>query len=228
MTTIPAQHLDLIRMIAGRVYRSLSLRGRMLFALDDLVGEGYIGYQQAVSRFDPALGRSFKGFAEWRIKGAMLDALRRMDPLSRDERGRFNLLEKTGQSLTGQLGRPPTEEEIAAAMHVTIQEYLALQQSCFPIEECSLEEVLESHSPQLPTAPDQSLTVEEELDRAGIVKRLHQLYDAGVIKERDIIIMGLALEQGRTQPQIARILGISSSRVWQRVSATVAALLSCP
>ena len=94
MTTIPPEHLDLIKMIAGRVYRSLSQRGRMLFSVDDLVSEGYVGYRQAISRFDPALGKSFETFAERRIRGAMLDALRRMDTLTRDERGRFNLLEK--------------------------------------------------------------------------------------------------------------------------------------
>lgn len=222
--TIPSAHLEFIKMIACQVWRGLSPRWRMLVSVDDLVSEGYFGYMQAVTRFNASQGRSFETYAEWRIRGAMLDALRRTDTLSHNNRSYLNRVEKTEQHLTGTLGRPPTEEEIATALHLTILEYLELRGHCHPIEECSLAEALEHYPQQLPSTPDEYLAAEKRILLQQLLRRLRELLDQRVITLRTLLVVRMCMERGMEQKEIAQAMGVTPGRVSQYLTAAVAVL----
>src|SRR3989475_8779527 len=78
---------------------------------DDLVGAGNLGLVEAARRFDPAKGASFGAFAKHRIRGAITDSLRRLDPVSRCLRSQQETAERARTELMGNLGRCPTEGE---------------------------------------------------------------------------------------------------------------------
>ena len=90
--------------------------------IEDLISVGTIGLLQALDSFDDSKGTRFESFAEFRIKGAMLDELRTYDFMSRSARGKANRVEKARARLEGDLGRSPTIAEVAEAAEMTEQE----------------------------------------------------------------------------------------------------------
>lgn len=93
------------------------IQGRM--DLDDLVSAGTLGLITALDRFDPARHLKLKTFAERRIRGAMLDSLRSLDQVSRDDRRRAKQVENVAGLLEHRLLRPATRDEISAEMGLT-------------------------------------------------------------------------------------------------------------
>jgi len=114
------QYAPLIKYLADR----LAARLPDHINKDDLVSAGVLGLIDAVDKFDPGRAILFKTYAEFRIKGAMLDELRSMDWVPRSIRKKTNQLEKLWQRLEGELGRPPSDEEAAAALNLSVPEYL--------------------------------------------------------------------------------------------------------
>ena len=90
--------------------------------MDDLVSSGIVGLLDAINRFDPSRGIKFKTYAEFRIRGTMLDYLREMDWFPRSIRQSSNRLQNAYAKLETNLGRPPEEEEVALELNVTVDE----------------------------------------------------------------------------------------------------------
>src|SRR6266542_6399022 len=102
-----AEHVDLARRIAGRVAR----RVPEWIQPDDLVSAALIGLTEAAERFDATLGQPFIAFAERRIRGAVLDELRRGDVMPRRKRQAARQVGETLQKLEHKLGRAPEDHE---------------------------------------------------------------------------------------------------------------------
>ena len=90
--------------------------------MDDLVSSGIVGLLDAADRFDPSRGIKFKTYAEFRIRGTMLDYLREMDWFPRSIRQSSTRLQNAYSRLEGLLGRPPEEEEVAADLGISLDE----------------------------------------------------------------------------------------------------------
>jgi len=90
--------------------------------MDDLVSSGIVGLLDAIDRFDPSRGIKFKTYAEFRIRGTMLDYLREMDWFPRSIRQSSTRLQNAYTRLEGLLGRHPEEEEVAADLGITVDE----------------------------------------------------------------------------------------------------------
>jgi len=90
--------------------------------MDDLVSSGIVGLLDAVDRFDPSRGIKFKTYAEFRIRGTMLDYLREMDWFPRSIRQSSTRLQNAYSRLEGLLGRPPEEDEVAADLGISLDE----------------------------------------------------------------------------------------------------------
>jgi RNA polymerase sigma factor for flagellar operon FliA len=112
------EHSDTVRRHARRYAR---MSGGAVEA-DDLISVGVIGLMDAFHRFDPSLERPFRVYAEYRIRGAILDELRRLDPMSQPRRREARKFETNVRDLSTELGRTPTEEELADALDVPIDE----------------------------------------------------------------------------------------------------------
>ena len=121
---------DLIQRYApliDRAARRIAVRTGLRSAFDDLWSAGALGLLEAAPRFDAARGVSFETFVEHRIRGAMLDELRKMDHLPRRLRSRTDDVQKVKQKLAAQLGRDATTEEVAQAMNVDLEELSGLE-----------------------------------------------------------------------------------------------------
>ncbi len=115
-------YTPLIKYIASR----LAARLPPQISLDDLVSCGVIGLIDAISKFDHSKNVQFKTYAEFRIKGSMLDELRSLDWVPRSIRKKSHELEKTYSALEKKLGRPATDEETAEAMNLSLEKFYKL------------------------------------------------------------------------------------------------------
>jgi RNA polymerase sigma factor for flagellar operon FliA len=113
------QYLPLVRSIVGRLAMSLPDH----VDASDLHSAGLIGLVQAMRNYDMDCGTSFESYARVRIRGAMLDELRRMDWVPRTVHEKARRIQQTLGALEQKLGRNPTDEEMAKALNVTVEDY---------------------------------------------------------------------------------------------------------
>src|SRR5256885_4750565 len=130
------RHLPLVR----RVVQRLAARKPPHIELDDLVSWGIVGLLDAIGKYDPRKEASFSTYAQFRIRGAILDHLRSLDWVPRSVRQKASLIEKTAHVLEGTLGRAPSEEEIACELGLSLETYQELlarigEMSLFSLED---------------------------------------------------------------------------------------------
>src|SRR5208283_6066938 len=116
---IVLDHLSLVKAIAIRVHESLPVH----VDLDDLIHAGVLGLFDAASKYNPDKKVVFQSYAKHRVKGAILDSLRQLDWASRDLRKRQKQMDAVTHNLMTQLGRTPTEEEIAQTLGLGIDRW---------------------------------------------------------------------------------------------------------
>ena len=130
------KYAPLIRFIAQKIAARLPSN----IEFDDLVSSGVIGLMDAIDKYDPGRDNQFKTYAEFRIRGAILDELRAQDWVPRSVREKAKILEKTHLKLEQELGRTPSEDEITTALSMTKDEYFALLNQVKSISILSFEE----------------------------------------------------------------------------------------
>jgi RNA polymerase sigma factor for flagellar operon FliA len=113
------EHLPQVKLIARRIHERLP--GSV--SLDDLISTGVIGLIAAIDRYDATHDVKLKTYAEYKIRGAILDSLRGLDWAPRQQRRRAKLIESAIASLEQRYQRTPTEEEIAAHLGLSVAEY---------------------------------------------------------------------------------------------------------
>ena len=211
-----AEHLPIARRIARRIARHLPSER----ALDDVLQAAYLGLAQAAERFDPHRGEPFLAFAELRIRGAVLDELRRGDILSRRSRVLARRIGRTITALEHTLGRPPEDEEVARALDVSVEVYReeleALTRVAFvDFDEQAADGPPVSRSFELPhTAMESSETIET----------LRTSLQA--LPERDATLLSLYYVEELTYAEIGQVLGVSESRICQLHGRAIARLKS--
>jgi len=113
------EHLPQVRLIARRIHERLPES----VSLEDLVSTGVVGLISAIDRFDPTHNVKLKTYAEYKIRGAILDSLRGLDWAPRPQRKRAKQIEAAINVLEQRLKRQPTEDEIAAELQIAVVEY---------------------------------------------------------------------------------------------------------
>src|ERR1051326_2460276 len=113
------EHLPQVRLIARRIHERLPDSVN----LDDLISTGTLGLIAAIDRFDPKHNVKLKTYAEYKIRGAILDSLRGLDWAPRQQRKRSKRIEAAIASAEQRLPRAPSEEEIASELGLTVEEY---------------------------------------------------------------------------------------------------------
>ena len=111
------QHLGLVYHVARQLARARAND----VELDDLVSAGTLGLIDAFENFDASRGLAFSTFAAPRIRGAMLDELRRLDRVSRSVRRKARQIKGTAAALAGTLGRPPDDAELAGGLGIDVE-----------------------------------------------------------------------------------------------------------
>jgi RNA polymerase sigma factor for flagellar operon FliA len=191
-----------------RCARRLAARTGHAVSPDDLWSAGAMGLIEAAQRFDGARDVRFESFAEHRIRGAMLDEMRRMDHLPRRLRADVEKVEAARSKLAQNLGRDPDTHEVAEALDASPQDVAELLQLLAP------------HLPindEIATSPESAL--EESLGRAELQRRLVRAI--GALPERLRVLLALYYDEELTYREIAKILGVSEPRVCQLHSEAV-------
>lgn len=208
------EHGALVRTVARRIFCRLpqSARG---FEEEDLVSVGVIGLLDAWSRYEPRDGVSFASFAEFRIKGAILDEIRRQDFMPRRLRAKANALRKVVRSLETSLGRTATTEELAAAMGLGAEALEALRSKVAPYHFVADDD--ECVTLRSPLADPARVVLEKEL-RTKLVEALEGL------GEREKLLLDLYFNKELKLREIAELLDVTEGRVSQIKSAAIAVL----
>ncbi len=119
---IIVEYAPLIKYIAMKIASRLPAN----IELDDLISCGVIGLMDAIDKFDPTRDNKFKTYAEFRIRGSILDELRAQDWVPRSVREKAKMIERAYSKLEGELGRPATDEEMCAELNLSQEEYFSL------------------------------------------------------------------------------------------------------
>lgn len=130
------EYAPLIKFIAQKI--AVRLPSNIEF--DDLVSSGVIGLMDAIDKYDPSRDNKFKTYAEFRIRGAILDELRAQDWVPRSVREKAKQLERVHLRLEQELGRMPTEDEITSALAISKEEYYDLLNQVKSVSILSLDE----------------------------------------------------------------------------------------
>lgn len=208
------KHLPLVKKLAGMLMARLPASVEM----DDLVQVGIIGLIDAARQFDPLQGVQFETFASQRIRGAMLDELRREDWLPRQARRQARQIEDNINKLEQQLGRAPLESEIAAALGLELDDYQSMLGDCKGLSLVHFEDFAdgdgESRSDAIANIEDSNMPNPLQVLADGNFRQA--LVDAiKTLPERDQLVMALYYEQELNLKEIGAVLEVSESRVCQ-------------
>lgn len=217
------QYTPLVKFVIGRMAISPSAA----FDVEDVLAAGTIGLLHAVDRYNPDQGVRFETYALQRIRGAIIDAIRSLSPMTRTGLRRLRVLDDTIAELTQQLGRAPTRRELALELDVSRPELerMLVESTHFVVslddgsgeddgEVPSIRELL--HDPNAPAIDDEIFEPDE------IVHRISAAIQS--LSERDQLVLNHYYKEERTLREISREIAVSESRVSQIRSAAVAKL----
>jgi RNA polymerase sigma factor FliA len=188
--------------------------------LDDLINSGSLGLLDALDKYDPSKNTRFGTYVEFRIRGAILDLLRGLDPVSRTVREKANQLQKITRELELKLRRPPEREEIAAKMGLSLPAYHDLLTEVRSINLVSIDaprgaaqddgrgtlvDVIENVRSERP---------DSELDRKEALTALADAIQNG-LPERLKHVLVMYYYREMNLKEIGAVLGVSESRVSQ-------------
>ncbi len=201
-------HLPLLYHIIGRMW--LDMPGSI--ERDDLFGWGMLGLIGAADSWDPSRGHKFSTYAFPKIRGAILDELRRLDFLPRGRREKLRDLERVVSELEQSQGQPPTPEEIASALGIALEEVDEIMLSarvagCLSLADGPSEELV--HMLSDPHSEDPVGSAEWREMKALLIKAISDL------PEPEKTAITLYYGEQLLLKEIGEILGVSESRVSQ-------------
>ncbi len=130
------EYAPLIKFIAQKI----AVRLPSNIELDDLISSGVIGLMDAIDKYDPTRDNKFKTYAEFRIRGSILDELRAQDWVPRSVRDKAKLLDRTMVELESVLGRAATDEEVSTKLNMTMEEFYDLVNQVRPVSVLSIDD----------------------------------------------------------------------------------------
>ena len=208
------EHLGLVYHVA----RQLCKAKQMDVELDELVSAGTIGLIEAFNNFDTSRGLAFSTFAAPRIRGAMLDELRRQDHVPRSVRRRTRELNAASETLTRSLGKTPDQDQLASAMGIDLPTLFRWQSEGDNGRFISLERTAEG-TPNGSRIPMEHLiaSTDDEIDaRLTLTQEVERLRDALLeLPEQERNVLSLYYFEELKLAEIAVILGVSESRISQ-------------
>jgi len=210
------EHLPLLKHVVGRMSVPHGMER------EDLAGYGMIGLLQAADTWDPERGLKFSTYAYPKIRGAVLDELRRRDALTRNQREMLRDVETCVRRLSHEHGVAPTPEEIAKEMALDVSEIEEILADARAAHECSLDadsggEERTSLGALIgdPRCEDPHGSVEFDEQKQLLVEAIQEL------PEQEKTVITLYWAEGLLLKEIAEIIGVTESRVSQIHSAAI-------
>jgi RNA polymerase sigma factor for flagellar operon FliA len=219
------RYAHLVKYVVGRL--GVSVPG--LFDHEDAMQAGALGLLRAIDAYRPDAAASFESYAILRIRGAILDAVRSLDTIGRTSRETSRAIQGAIRDLQHELGRSPSESEIAARMGLPVVKYRERLRAASVVT-VSLDEretrdnddeqgILAENAPD-PNAVDPA---EEAARRDAVASLVHEM---GRLNPRSRMVLALYYQDEMTFKEIGQVLGVTESRVCQIHSESILALRS--
>lgn len=228
-TELRRQLIEQYAPLAKYVVDRLNLQPSGGISYDDLISQAIVGLIEAIDRYDPSRGVKFNTYAYYRIRGAVMDMLRELDWVPRSLRAKGNDIVNTIARLEGELGRPPADAEVAAAMGISLEQFDGIAQEVGSQTLMSLDETMESdgenHLPVGDMIADDNAVAPEEYTAEEDQRRV--LAEAiETLPENERLVITLYYHEGLTLKEIGKVLGVTESRVCQLHSKAILRLRS--
>lgn len=216
------EFIPLVKYIAS----CISLGKNKSMEYEDLVGYGVIGLIDAISKYDKTKGVKFSSYASIRIRGAIIDEIRRNRLISKGAKEKFNRFNEVVEELQKKFFRQPSIYEIAEHMGLSIDDVLKIENYINYISIVSLEEVIYSEGEDITIMAiiedKNSPTPEESYEEKEKVEILSQAIES--LNEKDRRVLNLYYYEKLTLKEIGQELGVSESRVCQLHSKAILSL----
>lgn len=205
------EYAPLVKLVAGRLSMYLGYN----VEYDDLVSYGIFGLIDAIDKFDSMKAVKFETYASLRIRGAILDQIRKMDWIPRTIRQKQKKIDAAIKDIETVTGRAATDEEIAKSLGISDDDYLSWQSQMKITGVVSLNEFMESGSeiPAEQTGQHRFESPEEVVEKDELKKVLQQALELLTEKEKKVIL--LYYYEDLTLKEISNVLEVSESRISQ-------------
>lgn len=211
------QYAPLIRYIASR----LALRLPSHISQDDLISSGIIGLIDAIQKYDQSKNINFKTYAEFRIKGAMLDELRSLDWIPRSVRKKSHLIENAYARLQKSTGRPAEAEEVADLLGLKLDDFYQLLDETKAVSVVALESGDRKASGNLAIDRDLPEILKDENLRDSLqavhLSELQEIILQAIeaLPDKEKLLISLYYYEELTMKEIGQIMGYTESRISQ-------------
>jgi len=207
-------YAPLIRFVAQRI----STRLPSNVEVDDLQSAGVIGLMDAIEKYDPSRDNKFKTYAEFRIRGAILDELRSQDWVPRSVRDKAKKIERMSVKMEQDLGRKPSDEELAKALEMEIGDFHELVSKVKAVSILSIDEMSGPNQQERRSLLDcveneNSKNPFTQLKSRGVKKLLMETINE--LPEKQKLVLSLYYYEDLNLKEIGKILQVTESRVSQ-------------
>lgn len=209
------QYAPFVKYIAGK----MAMKVPPNISIDELISAGTLGLVDAVNKFEPEREIQFKTYAEFRIKGAILDELRGMDQFSRSIRKKIQMLEEAISNADAKLGRPAEDTEVAEEMGIEIEEYYELLAGVQGYSILSLDEFIkdgsnnsESHESYKNQIKGDKTPI-HHIDRMELRRVIANALKTLTLKEQ--MVVSLYYYDELTLKEIGSVMDLTESRISQ-------------
>ncbi len=199
--------------IARGIATNMSSTFHRYASVEEMVHQGVIALIDSLERFDPDKGIKFSTYAYTKVRGSIIDYVRKQDWLPRRVRQANIQITKTEERLTLALGRPPTREEMAKEMGITPEEYDRQVFEMSGENVYSFEALLEAPVQVRPFLIQEEFAPEENMDRQELEEVLAQAIDS--LNEQERTVLSLYYYEELTMREIGDIMGVSEQRIGQ-------------
>lgn len=210
---IVQKYIPLVKYIASRVI----IGKNKYIEYEDLISYGMVGLMDAINKFKVDKGMKFSTYASIRIKGAMLDQIRKSSPITKSASDKLNKYNKAVEDFEKKYSREPEACEIAKIMGIAVRDIVHIENYINYISMVSLENFIFSDNDEVSvksTIEDiSSPSPEKIIEEKEEIKYLSKALD--MIKEKDKTVITLYYYEGLTLKQIGNVLNVSESRVCQ-------------
>ncbi len=209
--TLIVEYAHLVKYVASR----MSLMVGQYVDFDDLVGYGVFGLIDAVDKFDYDKGFKFETYAQLRIKGAIIDNIRKLDWVPRSIRQISKDVEKAYTTLEAQLGREPNDKELALELGVSDEEAKDLIKKASVSSLISLDEYTEANNGKVNIKDDANKGFSPENELGKKEMKLMLVDALNTLTEKEKIVINLYYFDELTLKEISKVLEVSESRISQ-------------
>ncbi|MGJ0846769.1 RNA polymerase, sigma 28 subunit, SigD/FliA/WhiG [Tissierella praeacuta DSM 18095] len=202
-------YINLVKIVAGRMYNFYGSK----IEYDDLLGYGVLGLIDSIDKFDITKNIKFETYAQIRIKGAIIDNIRKLDWIPRSLRKKSKDIQNSISFLENKLGRSPTNDEISNHLNISLNELELILSDISTFNVSSLEELLLTNGDYFLESQANANLPEEIYETEEIKNILAISIDS--LNKNERLVISLYYYEELTYKEIGNIMGLSESRISQ-------------